>query len=71
MALEDEEKRSVSVRGRGRPKTGMARNKITAVRFDEEERAMIEHLEIETDMNLTEIVRKAVRSYYRIESKKW
>ena len=57
-------------RGRGRPKTGRAREKISAVRFDEEERAMIEHLEIETDMTLTEIVRKALRTYYRIESKK-
>ena len=57
-------------RGRGRPKTGTARNKISAVRFDDEERAMIEHLEIETGMNLTEIVRKALRTYYPIQVKK-
>jgi hypothetical protein len=48
----------------------MARNKISAVRFDDEERAMIEHLEIETGMNMTEIVRKALRTYYPIQVRK-
>ena len=57
-------------RGRGRPKTGTARNKISAVRFDDEERAMIEHLEIETGMNMTEIIRKALRTYYPIQVRK-
>lgn len=57
-------------RGRGRPRTDGARRKISAIRFDDEERAMIEHLEIETGLNMTEIVRKALRTYYPIQVKK-
>lgn len=57
-------------RGRGRPRTDGARRKTTGIRFDDEERAMIEHLEIETGMNMTEIVRKALRTYYPIQVKK-
>lgn len=57
-------------RGRGRPKKNESRRKVTGVRFDEEEQAMLEHLEIETGMNMTEIVRKALRTYYPIQVKK-
>ena len=57
-------------RGRGRPRKGESRRKVTGVRFDDEEQAMIEHLEIETGMNMTEIVRKALRTYYPIQVKK-
>ena len=57
-------------RGRGRPKVDGSRRKITSVRLDDEERGMIEHLEIETGMSTTEIIRKALRLYYPIEINK-
>lgn len=57
-------------RKRGRPPHEKARRKISGVRFDDEEQAMIEHLEIETGMNMTEIIRKAVRTYYPIQINK-
>lgn len=57
-------------RKRGRPPRDNARRKTSGIRFDAEERAMIEHLEIETGMNMTEIVRKALRTYYPIQINK-
>ena len=53
-------------RGRGRPREEGARRKIVGIRFDDEELAMIEHLEIETGESMTDIVRKAIRTYYPI-----
>lgn len=58
-------------RGRGRPRVEGSRRKVTCVRFDDEEKNMIEHLEIETGMNATDIIRKALRLYYPIESNKF
>ena len=58
-------------RGRGRPRVEGSRRKVTSIRFDDEEKNMIEHLEIETGMNTTDIIRKALRLYYPIESNKF
>ena len=58
-------------RGRGRPRIEGSRRKVTCVRFDDEEKSMIEHLEIETGMNATDIIRKALRIYYPIQSNKF
>ena len=58
-------------RGRGRPRKEGSRRKVTSIRFDDDEKSMIEHLEIETGMNATEIIRKALRLYYPIESNKF
>ena len=55
-------------RGRGRPKVEGSRRKVTSIRFDDEEKGMIEHLEIETGMSTTDIIRKALRLYYPIDS---
>lgn len=60
----------VSKRKRGRPPHENARRKTSGIRFDDEERAMIEHLEIEMGMNMTDIVRKAIRTYYPIQINK-
>lgn len=57
-------------RKRGRPRKETARRKTSGIRFDEEELAMIEHLEIETGRSMADIVRKAVRIYYPIELNK-
>lgn len=51
-------------RRRGRPLVNGARRKVRGVRFDDEEEAMLEHLEIEFDLNISEVIRKAVRFYY-------
>lgn len=64
-------KNEVVKRGRGRPKKEGSRRKITSIRFDDDERGMIEHLEIETGMNATDIIRKALRLCYSIESNKF
>lgn len=61
----------VSRRGRGRPRKDVNRKSVHTVRFNEEEENMLTHLEIESDDNISEILRKALRLYYRFESNKW
>jgi len=56
--------REEAKRGRGRPRREDSRRTIRSVRFDDEEETMLEHLEIEFDMSITDILRKAVRFYY-------
>ena len=51
-------------RGRGRPPLNKARKNTHTVRFDEEEEMMIRHIEVETGVNISEIIRKAVRMFY-------
>lgn len=68
MAAYDED--SVLKRGRGRPLRDNARRKVRGVRFDEEEEVMLEHLEIEFGMSMSEIIRKAVRMYYNMMAKR-
>lgn len=58
-------------RGRGRPKKSESRRNTHTVRFDDAEEAMLDHLEVESDDSISDIMRKALRTYYRIESKKW
>ena len=59
-------------RGRGRPKKAGETRKIShSFRFDDEEEAMLSHLEVESDDSKSEIIRKALRTYYRIQAKKW
>lgn len=54
-------------RKRGRPRIEKARNNTHTVRFDEEEEAMIRHIEIETGVNISDIMRKAVRMFYNFK----
>ena len=54
-------------RGRGRPPIEKARKNTHTVRFDEEEEMMIRHIEIETGVNISEIIRKAVRMFYNFK----
>lgn len=51
-------------RGRGRPPIEKAHKNTHTVRFDDEEEAMIRHIEIETGVNISDIMRKAVRLFY-------
>ena len=53
--------------GRGRPPIEKARKNAHTVRFDEEEEMMIRHIEIETGVNISEIIRKAVRMFYNFK----
>lgn len=72
MAVNDESGVEDVKRGRGRPKKKGETRKIThSFRFDEEEDAMLNHLEVESDDSKSEIIRKALRTYYRIQAKKW
>ena len=54
-------------RGRGRPPLDRTRRNAHTVRFDEEEEAMIRHIEIETGINISDIIRKAVRMFYNFK----
>lgn len=54
-------------RGRGRPPIENARKNTHTVRFDEEEEDMIRHIEIETGINISDIIRKAVRMFYNFK----
>lgn len=57
-------------RGRGRPKIDGSRRTVRGVRFDDEEEAMLEHLAIEFDLNITDVIRKSVRMYYKMMVKR-
>ncbi len=54
-------------RKRGRPPLEKVRKNTHTVRFDEEEEAMIRHIEVETGINISDIVRKAVRMFYNFK----
>lgn len=54
-------------RKRGRPPLEKVRKNPHTVRFDEEEEAMIRHIEVETGINISDIVRKAVRMFYNFK----
>lgn len=58
-------------RGRGRPKVNESRKNSHSVRFDDDEEAMLNHLEVESDDSKSDIIRKALRTYYQIRTKKW
>lgn len=60
----DRDGEALNRRGRGRPRYENARRMVRGVRFDGDEEAMLEHLEIEFGMNISDIIRKAVRFYY-------
>ena len=69
MAREDEERQTK--RGRGRPKLSGSRRNLHTIRFNDDDEAMLGHLEIESDMNKSDILREALRTYYKIQSRKW
>lgn len=57
--------------GRGRPKLSGSRRNLHTIRFSDDDEAMLGHLEIESDMNKSDILREALRTYYKIQSRKW
>ena len=54
-------------RKRGRPPINDTRKSMHTVRFDDEEEAMIQHIEMEMDINISDIIRKAVRMFYNFK----
>ena len=54
-------------RKRGRPPINCARKSTHTVRFDDEEEAMIQHIEMEMDINISDIIRKSVRMFYNFK----
>ena len=54
-------------RGRGRPPLDTSRKNMHTVRLDDEEEAMLRHMEIELDMNISDITRKAIRMFYNFK----
>lgn len=57
-------------RRRGRPPLNNTRKSMHTVRFDDEEEAMIQHIEMEIDINISDIIRKAVRMFYNFKFRK-
>ena len=58
-------------RGRGRPRKNESRKNTHTVRFDDAEEAMLDHLGVELEGSKSDILREALRTYYKIQSKKW
>lgn len=69
--MNDREGETLMKRGRGRPKASDSRKNPHSVRFDDDEEAMLTHLEVESDDSKSDIIRKALRTYYQIRTKKW
>lgn len=57
-------------RKRGRPPLDNTRKNTHTVRFDNEEEEMIRHIEMEMDINISDIIRKAVRMFYNFKFRK-
>lgn len=58
---------TIGKRGRGRPPIDGSRKNMHSIRFDDEEEAMIRHMEIEMDENISDIIRKSVRMFYNFK----
>lgn len=58
-------------RGRGRPRKEESYSEMICTRLDDKDMSMLRHLEIESDDTRSDIMRKALRTYYHIRSKKW
>ena len=69
MAAYDED--SVLKRGRGRPRKEESYTEMISLRLEDKDMDMLKHLEIESDDTRSDILRKALRTYYHIRSKKW
>lgn len=63
--------REESKRRRGRPKKEEKHMDMVSLRLEDEDMDMLRHLEIESDDTRSDILRKALRTYYHIRSKKW
>ena len=55
------------VRGRGRPVLHNSLKNTHTFRLDDEEEAMLRHMEIEMDINISDIIRKAIRMFYNFK----
>lgn len=58
-------------RGRGRPKTGEGQNNRLEIRIGPGEREALEHMLIESDKSKSDLVRKAIMMYYRVNKGRW
>lgn len=71
MSLNDIMEKLNGRRGRGRPKKEESRGGALTIRLSDEEESMLKHLEIESDDNKSDIMRKALRMYYGFKAKRW
>jgi hypothetical protein len=58
-------------RGRGRPKKRDDNSERFEIRLSKDERAMLEHMEIESNKTKAEHIRKALRMYYNANYGRW
>lgn len=61
----------LSKRGRGRPKKKDGIDSRLELRIGSEERAALEHMLVESEKSKSEIVRKAILTYYRVNKGRW
>ena len=58
-------------RGRGRPRKEGSYKETISLRLEDKDMDILRHLEIESDDSRSDILRKALRTYYHLQSKKW
>lgn len=58
-------------RGRGRPRKRDDNSERFEIRLSKDERAMLEHMEIESDKSKSEHIRRALRMYYKAQFGRW
>ena len=58
-------------KGRGRPKKSNGIDSRLELRISAEERAALEHMLIESERTKSELVRRAIMTYYRANYGRW
>lgn len=58
-------------RGRGRPKKGSGFEERLEIRIGPGEQEAIDHMLIESDRSKSEIIRRAIMLYYRMNKGRW
>jgi len=58
-------------RGRGRPKKNDGIDSRLELRIGAEERAALEHMLVESEKSKSELVRRAILTYYRVNRGRW
>lgn len=69
--MSDRDGEAMVKRGRGRPRKEEIHTEMVSLRLEDKDMDLLRHLEIESDDTRSDILRKALRTYYHIRSKKW
>ena len=64
-------KREEIQRGRGRPKKDESCRNVHSLRLDDDDESKLLHIIVEEGGNKSDIMRKALRLYYKVRSNGW